>query len=272
MNRETEKPLVFFDLETTGTNTEKDRVVQFAAIRLPSHVVNALLEGTVIYAEQEGEKLEMLVNPGIRIPAEASFIHGITDADVKDKPTFKEQADAISEFIGDGDLAGFNITGFDIPMLIAEFNRAGKDFDISERRVIDAMEIFHRKMPRNLATAVHFYCGYELVDAHNALADVMGTIDVLESQIGMYLDIPHDIDGLSEWCRGEKVTLDGKIVWDERGEACLNFGKHRGSTLRSIFENNRGYLAWMVDQSFPCETLGVIDNALQGKFPERSAR
>jgi len=251
-----EKPLVIFDLETTGIDTEKDRIVQFAARKLTA-------DGLEI-------GVEILINPGVPIPQGATDVHGITDEDVKDSPKFHGATHGeIDNFIGDSDLGGFNVMGFDIPMLQAEYQRAGTTFDMTGRRVIDAMEIFHRMEPRNLAGALKLYCGREHTEAHDAMGDVEATIDVLEAQLAHYEDVlPRDVDELSKWCLGDRVTLDGKLIWVD-DEVAIGFGKHKGSTLYYLSDNEHGYLRWMLRQSFSNETLDIVLGALNGRFPSR---
>lgn len=255
-----DRPMVFFDVETTGPNPDKDRIVQFAGVKLLPTTIGGTERGA----------LKMLVNPGVPIPAGATAVHGIVDADVKDAPPFKQVLAELEGFFDGADLAGFNIVGFDIQIMDAEFRRCGRDgFDLRGRRIVDAMEIFHRLEPRNLESALRFYCGKMHTNAHDALFDVHATIEVLEAQHKLYAVLPRSIEGLSAWCRGDRVTFDKKVVWGDDGEACFAFGKHKGEALRKVAKAKPDYFRWLLGQEFSSETKAVFWNALKGVFPER---
>lgn len=254
---ELDKAIVFFDLETTGLDLQNDRIVQFAFLRIET-------------SREQKEWLE-LVNPGIPIPVEASRIHGIKDDDVRQCPLLSEYAPAIKSFIRDCDFAGFNIAGFDVPMLCAEMERAGEPLDMEQRRIIDVKVIYHRREPRDLSAAYRFYCGREHDDAHDALSDVRATLAILEAQLERYGDLPQQTAALHDYCSsGDSrfVTRDRKLYW-RHNEAYFSFGKHRGRSLKEISEEDRDYLMWMLRGDFPDQTQEVIRRALEGDLPER---
>ncbi len=251
-----ERPLVFFDLETTGLDLQQDRIVQFAFLR--------------INPDRTQEEWSELVNPGMPIPAEASRVHHITDDMVADKPPFEIFAPKIQAFLTHCDLSGFNIARFDVPFLQAELLRYNAALDLESTKLIDAQVIFHRNEPRDLSAAYHFYCGGEHIDAHDALADVRVTVDILDAQLKKYTNLPQDMEGLHNYCVPKDnrwVTSDRKFYW-RNGEAVLSFGKHRGQTLAWLVENQRDYLIWMQNGDFTDETKAVIADALQGIFPQ----
>ncbi len=250
-----ERPLVFFDLETTGLDILNDRIVQFAFVKVsPDRTLDEWSE---------------LVNPGIPIPPEASRVHHITDEMVADKPTFAEWAPRVHAYLVGCDLAGFNVAAFDLPFLQAELERCGQPLPLQEMRVIDAQVIFHKNEPRNLAAAYRFYCGSELVDAHDALADVRATVRILDAQLNRYRELPSAMDALHKYCAPRNsrfVTADRKFYW-RNGEAVLAFGKHRGKSLQWLVENERDYLNWIIAGDFSEETKAIITDALNGNFP-----
>ena len=252
-----DRPLVFFDLETTGLDVKNDRIVQFAFLRVnPDHSRNEWME---------------LVNPGIPIPAEASRVHNITDDMVADKPGFEEFAPSVLKFLEHCDLAGFNIARFDVPFLQAEMQRAGFSLDLQSIRLVDAQVIFHKNEPRNLAAAYRFYCNGEHVDAHDAMGDVRVTLEILDAQLKKYANLPRNAEGLHKYCTsGDNrfVTSDRKFLW-KGGEAALSFGKHKGKTLRWLVEHERDYLQWMQNGDFTDETKQVIADAFRGIFPDK---
>jgi len=249
------RPLVFFDLETTGTHTVGDRIVEIAAIKL--------------YPDGRRETWTRRVHPGRPIPPESSAIHGITDEDVRDAPRFKDLAGDLANFLEGADLAGYNILRFDLPFLREEFRRAGVPFDSEGRSLIDAQVIFHKKEPRTLEAALRYYCGEEHKDAHSALGDVEATMKVLEAQFGRYRDLPRDMDGLHRFCDQRNprfVDRWGKLVWNE-GEVCLGFGPHRGKSLREVAENDENFLHWILRKDFSAEVKEIVAGALEGRFP-----
>ena len=257
------RPLVCFDVETTGKDPQKDRIVQIALVRV----------------EPGGGKstFATLVNPERPIPAGATSVHGITDADVLTAPCFRQVVPDVERLLSGADLAGYNLIRFDLPLLEKEFQRAGAVLDLAGRRVIDAMTIFHRQEPRNLEAAVRFYCGQDLQGAHDALADTEATLAVLDAQLARYADLPRDAAGLHEFCNPDHdrfVDRTRKLRWNDAGEAELTFGKHQGKTLQQMatHPNDRNYLEWMRGQSsdFSAEVKAIVEQALSGRYPRRS--
>ncbi len=254
-----ERPLSFLDLETTGTSPERDRIVEYAS-------VTVLPTGQVT-------RFRTLVNPGQPIPADASAVHGITDADVANAPAFAEIASELARSLEGHDLGGFNLRRFDLRVLAAEFARAQIRFDPERCRVIDAMAIFHRNEKFGLESAVRFYCERPH-QGHRAEADVAATIDVLRAQLARYLALPGDVTTLDEYCRQrspDALSSDGKIAWRD-GAARINFGKHQGKTLQQMAADERGYLEWISRSDFPDDTRKLVLDALAGTFPAEPAR
>ncbi len=239
------KPLVFFDLETTGINVSKDRIVEISVLKV-------MPDGTE-------HKKTWLINPTIPIPEKVSKIHGIYDKDVKDKPTFKDLANEILEFFGDADLVGYNSNKFDIPLLVEEFLRAECDFDVKNRRFIDGQVIFFKKEPRTLSAAYEFYCGKKLENAHSAEADVFATYEVLKAQIERYDDLKNDVSQLSKFSSQTKnADFAGMIIFNEDGIETFNFGKHKGKTVREVLEKEPGYYSWIMGADFPLYTKKIL--------------
>ena len=249
------RPLVFFDLETTGLDPQSDRIIQFAFLR--------------VNLDRSQQEWMELVNPGIPIPPEAVRVHGITDDMVRDKPGFDVFAPKIKELLLDCDLAGFNVVRFDLPFLAAEMERHHQPLDWKQHRLVDAQVIFHRQEPRDLTAAYRLYCQKDLQDAHDALGDVRATLAVLDAQLSRYGNLPKDLKGLHEYCSsGEDrwVTSDRKLSW-RSGEAVIAFGKHKGRSLQWMRENEPDYLRWMRDSDFSEETKAVIRAAIDGAYP-----
>ncbi len=239
------KPLAFFDLETTGVNVAEDRIVEISVIKLNP-------DGTE-------EVLTELVNPGMPIPAEAAAVHGITDAKVADKPTFKELAPKIKSFIGNADLSGFNCLKFDVPLLVEEFLRNDEDFEMKGRKVVDVQNIFHKMEQRTLVAAYKFYCNGDLTDAHSAEADTRATMEVLLAQVDRYEELDGDVQMLHEFSRrGKAVDFAGHIIENEAGEPVFNFGKNKGRPVVEILKAQPGYYSWMMDAQFPSYTKKVL--------------
>lgn len=230
-----DRALVFLDLETTGLGVGTDRIVELALIRVTPG-------GDVM------EKVRRF-NPGIPIPEEASAVHGITDEDVADKPPFAARARSLAQLLEPCDLGGFNLRRFDLPMLLAEFQRAGIDFRIGDRRIIDAQMIFHREEPRDLSAAVQFYLGREMEDAHSALADIRATAAVLGAQLQRYPHLPRDVEGLDRYCdeiQPFETELDRWFEEDGEGRQLFRRGKHRGLALEAVAQRHPDYLQWML--------------------------
>lgn len=241
MNLNLKNPIIFFDLETTGLDVCKDRIVQIAYIKINPN-------GT------EEEK-NFLINPEMSIPAEVTAIHGISDADVADKPTFKELSSILVRDFKGSDIAGFNSNKFDIPLLAEEFLRVGADIDLYRSKKIDVQTIFHKKEQRTLSAAYKFYCEKDLTDAHDALADTRATYEVLKSQLDKYPDLENDMAYLSEFTSQSKnVDFSGRLVYDDKGREVINFGKYKGQLAEEVLKNDPGYYGWILQADFPLTT------------------
>ena len=254
MNLKLYKPLCTFDLETTGTNISKDRIVEICILK--------------VNPDASRETKTWLVNPEMYIPKESSGIHGITDEKVKDAPTFREIAPKIQEMISGCDLAGFNSNRFDVPLLAEEFLRVGLDFDLSKIKLVDAQTIFHKMEQRNLTAAYKFYCKKDLENAHSAEADVLATFEVLDAQVGHYEDLPNDIAGLSEFSFHNKFAdLAGMIHFDQEEKEIFGFGKYKGQRVKEVFQKDLGYYAWIQNADFPLYTKKILTGIqLRSKF------
>ena len=239
------KPICFFDLETTGVNITKDRIVEIAILK--------------VHPNGKEENKVWLVNPGIPIPKEVTAIHGISDADVADKPFFNEIAKEIYNIIKDSDLGGFNSDRFDIPLLAEEMLRAEVDFDMKNRMSIDVQTIFHKMEQRTLSAAYQFYCNKNLDGAHSAEADTNATYEVLKAQINKYKEIENDAKFLAEFStRKQFADFAGFIGFNKKGEECFTFGKHKGKTVADILETEPGYFGWLLNADFPLYTKKVL--------------
>lgn len=261
------KPLCVFDLETTGLRIGVDRIVEIAVLK--------------VFPDGHVEEFYSRVNPEMPIPAEASAVHGIYDADVALEPTFKALAPKINEFIGNSDLCGFNSNKFDIPVLVEEFLRVGVDFDIrkGKRRLIDVQNIFHKMEPRTLVAAVGLYLGRSFDTAHSALEDSRATLEVLKAQIRRYENVPYtdksgkktypiqnDMDALSDFSAvNRSADLAGFILLNEKGEEVFGFGKHKGKKVEEVFRSEPAYYDWVQKADFPLYTKKVLtDIRLRG--------
>lgn len=245
-------PIIFFDLETTGTNIQRDRIVEISC--------------TKVFPNGTEECKCRRFNPEMPIPPEATAVHHITDDDVKDEPTFKQLAKSMKQFFEGCDLAGFNSNKFDIPLLVEEFHRAGIDLDLSKRKLIDVQNIYHKLEPRTLVAAYKYYCGKDLeaginvdgkeVSAHSALADVAATYEVLQAQLDKYPDVlKNDVEALAEFSkRGNSVDFASRLVYDEEGRVVVNFGKYKGRLLDDIFKQDPSYYDWMQKGDFAYDT------------------
>ena len=252
------RPIIFIDLETTGINVATDRIIEISMMKLSP--------------DNEKEILTERLNPTIPVSAQAMAIHGISDEDLKDKPTFAERACAYLNFIGNADLAGYNAIKFDIPLLVEEFLRAEVDFDIKNRRLVDVQNIFHKMEPRNLAAAYRFYCNKDLINAHSAEADAVATFEILKAQLDKYhgvsyeekdgtisQPIENDINKLSEFSYHNKnADLIGHIIFNEKGVEIFNFGKYKGRSVEQQFRKEPQYYDWMMKSHFPLSTKKVI--------------
>jgi DNA polymerase III subunit epsilon len=246
-------PLCFFDLETTGINITQDRIIEIAVIKV-------MPNGEVI-------KKSNVVNPTIPIAPESTAIHGISNEDVKDKPTFKEIAKEYARFFEGTDLAGFNILKFDVPVLVEEFLRADVEFDYSRKKLIDAQKIFHMMEKRTLSAAFKFYCDKEITDAHSAEADTQATLEVLYAQITRYENqevtdglgkkvgvIQNDMEALHKLTASNLVDLAGRMVRNEKDEVIFNFGKHKGKVATQVLKDEPSFYDWMMKGDFPLDT------------------
>ena len=239
------RPIVFFDLETTGVDTSKDRIVEISLIKVMP----------------DGEEITKTrrLNPGMPIPAEATAVHGITDDDVKDCPTFAQVAKSLEQFIRGCDFGGFNSNRFDLPVLVEEFLRAGVDVDLKRRKFVDVQNIFHKKEQRTLVAAYRFYCDKDLTAAHSAEADSMATYEVLKAQLDRYPDLENDIDYLSKYTEQNRCAdYAGRILYDKDGAEIFGFGKYKGRRVADVFREEPSYYAWMMNGDFPKYTKKVI--------------
>ena len=246
MKMNLKNPLVFFDLETTGTNINTDRIVEICYLK--------------VYPNGNEEAKTMRINPGMHIPEEASAIHGIYDEDVKDCPTFKEVARNIARDIEGCDLAGFNSNRFDIPVLAEEFLRAGVDVDLGRHKFIDVQVIFHKMEQRTLSAAYKFYCGKDLEDAHTAEADTRATYEVLMAQLDRYPEtLKNDVAFLSEYSSfNRNVDFAGRMVYNDAGVEVFNFGKYKGIPVAEVLKKDPGYYSWILNSDFTLNTKAML--------------
>lgn len=256
MKLELNKPLVVFDLETTGINTSKDRIVELYMIKV----------------QTDGSRTDLFqrFNPGIPIPPEITAIHGISDLDVKDEPSFESKAHELNAFLQNCDFAGFNSNKFDFPMLVEEFYRAGIDFEVSKRKFIDAQKIFHVMEPRNLSAAYKFYCQKELDNAHSAKADTEATWEIIQSQLERYQELEPNIEFLHKFSgQSNLVDLAGRLIYNDKQEVIFNFGKHRGKKVSEVFRTDLGYYDWMMNGDFPNQTKKVLTQLKLSEFNKK---
>jgi DNA polymerase-3 subunit epsilon len=240
-------PLIFFDLETTGINVASDRIVEISWLK--------------IFPDGRESAQTHLVNPTIPIDPRATAIHGISDEDVKDKPSFQEMAKSLANEFEGCDFAGYNSNKFDIPLLAEEFLRAGVDFDIRKRKFIDVQVIFHKMEQRTLAAAYKFYCRKELEDAHSAEADTRATYEILKAQLDHYETLENDVDFLSGFsAQNRTVDLAGRIIYNDKDIEVFNFGKYKGEPVEEILKKDPGYFGWIMNGDFPLYTKKVLTN------------
>ena len=239
------KSICFFDLETTGISITKDRIVEISILK--------------VNPDGSEEKKTWLVNPEMPIPAVVTAVHGITNEKVANEPTFNALAKEVNTWIKDSDLGGFNSNRFDIPLLAEEMLRAGIDFDMKNRRSVDVQTIFHKMEQRTLTAAFKFYCDRSLEDAHSAEADTMATYEVLKAQLDRYEDLENDTNFLADFSSRKKIAdFAGFIAFDEDGEECFSFGKHKGKKVTEILEKEPGYFGWLQSADFPLYTKKVL--------------
>jgi len=258
MELKLKRPIAFFDIESTGTNVVKDRIVEICIFK--------------VLPDGSSETKLRRINPGIPIPAEVTAIHGISDSDVANEPGFKQIARSMYDFMKDCDLAGYNSNKFDVPMLIEEFLRCNMEFSLKNRNLIDVQNIFHKMEPRTLKAAYKFYCNKELIDAHSAEADTKATYEILLSQIKRYentqfedsdgkitIPVKNDMDALYEFSYNHRnADLVGHIVFNANGKETFNFGKHKGVTVEDVFAKDPFYYDWIMKSEFPLYTKNVI--------------
>ncbi len=255
-----ERDLCFFDIESTGLNVVRDRIVQIAIIKYPKN-------------GGEPEELEMLINPGIPISEEAMNVHGITPKMLSNKPSFQQVADQLFKFIGNADLAGYNSNRFDVPMLMEEFSRVGIELDMTRRRTIDVQRIFYKMEPRTLSAALKYYTGKRIENAHDALADVRATIDVLKGQLDKYQDVDledndgniiekpvkNDMKALHEFTTDDKmIDATMRLKYNHEGVVVFNFGKYQGQDAAKVLTEDRQYYNWMLNKEFSSQVKQLI--------------
>jgi DNA polymerase-3 subunit epsilon len=239
------KSLAFFDIEATGLNISKDRIVEIAIIK--------------INPDGSEEQFHSLINPEMTIPQEVIDIHGITNEKIQNEPTFLDLVEKIVDFINDADLAGYNSNKFDIPLLAEELLRVGNTYDLSQKKFVDVQNIFHKMEQRTLAAAYQFYCKKEILNAHSALADTKATLEILHSQLEKYSDLKSDVESLAEFSRGHNldvVDFAGRLAKNENGIVVYNFGKHKGKTVEEVTILEPGYYGWFIGDKtdFPAHT------------------
>ncbi|HLP05020.1 MAG TPA: 3'-5' exonuclease [Paludibacter sp.] len=245
MKLKLKNPIIFFDLETTGTNIVSDRIVEISYHKVSPN------------GREETKTIR--INPGMPIPKGASDIHGITDADVAHCPLFKDVAKEIARDFEGCDLAGYNSNRFDIPMLAEEFLRADVDIDMTKRKLVDVQVVFHKMEQRTLGAAYKFYCDKELVGAHGAEADTLATYEILEAQLDRYPELKNDIEFLAKYTtQNNNVDFAGRMVYNEKGEEVINFGKYKGQKVTDVLKSDIGYYGWMMSSDFPLHTKKVL--------------
>ncbi|HOK35790.1 MAG TPA: exonuclease domain-containing protein [Paludibacteraceae bacterium] len=245
MQLQLKKPLAFLDLETTGTNIVTDRIVEISYYK--------------VYPNGREETKTIRINPEMHIPEKATAIHGITDEDVKNCPTFKEVAKEIARDLEGCDLAGYNSNKFDIPLLAEEFIRADVDIDLMKHKFIDVQVIFHKMEQRTLSAAYKFYCDKDLMNAHGAEADAKATYEILKAQLDRYSELKNDVDFLSDFTTQTKnVDFAGRIIYNENGEEIINFGKYKGQKVTDVLKKDIGYYGWIMNGDFSLHTKKIL--------------
>jgi DNA polymerase-3 subunit epsilon len=240
-------PLVFFDLETTGTNIVFDRIVEISYLK--------------VFPNGDEESKTRRINPEMPIPPQSSAVHGIFDEDIKDAPTFKSIARSLAAQIEGCDLAGYNSNRFDIPLLAEEFLRAEVDIDFTKRKFVDVQTIFHKKEQRTLSAAYKFYCNKDLENAHTAEADTNATYEILQSQLERYPDLVNDVQFLAEFsAQNNNVDFAGRVIYNEKNQEMINFGKYKGRLVEEVFRDDPGYYGWIMQGDFALHTKKVFTN------------
>lgn len=238
-------PIVFFDLETTGVDTSRDRIVEISTVK--------------VFPNGDKEVKTRRLNPEMHIPEEATAVHGITDEDVANEPPFRAIAKSLAAYLEGCDFGGFNSNKFDVPVLMEEFLRAGVNVDFKNRKFIDVQNIFHKMEQRTLEAAYRFYCDKTLENAHSAEADTMATYEVLMAQLDRYPDLQNDVAYLADFsARGQSADYAGRILYNEKGEEVFGFGKYKGRSVAEVFREEPSYYAWMMNGDFPLYTKKVI--------------
>ena len=268
------RDLIFFDVETTGLNVLRDRIIQIALIKYPKN-------------GDEPKELQMLINPGIPIAPDAMAVHGITPKDLANKPTFQMVAKQLFDFIGNADLSGYNAARFDIPMLMEEFARVGIEFDMEKRRIIDVQRIFYKMEPRTLKAALKYYCQKDLEDAHDAMADVRATIDVFKGQLQYYEGknlydendniieepIKNDMQVLHEFTNDLKlVDVTQKMKYDHNNVIVFNFGKYQGQRVGEVLSKDKQYYHWILEKEFSAQVKQVVKKLVKEYESEQKSK
>jgi DNA polymerase-3 subunit epsilon len=247
-NLELKRPIVFFDLETTGTDPAKDRIIELALVKL-------LPDGS-------RDKYVRRINPGMPIPPSSTEIHGITDEDVKDCKPFKQLAHEIYEWMRGCDMGGYNSSKFDLPLLAEEFLRAGVEVDLSDRHMVDVQQIFFKMESRSLSAAYAFYCNKQMENAHNAEADILATIEVLEAQLDKYTDLSKDVKTLNDFTQQDQYVDYARRIVMKDGHPVFNFGKNKGRKVEEVFTSEPQYYDWMMQADFALHTKQKISEIL----------
>lgn len=244
------KPIAFFDLETTGVNIAKDRIVEIGLI--------------ILNTDNTSKEYRFLVNPTIPIPIESSLIHNIYDKDVENEPTFKELAPRLYRLFDACDLAGYNSNHFDVPLIVEEFLRVGFNLKTKNKNLLDSFSIFTKFERRDLSSAYKFFCNKTLENAHSALADIRATFEIFKAQVEKYDELENDMEKIADLTNRNKNSIDNanRFVTINK-EACFNFGKYRGQTVKNVLKENPGYYSWMMQGDFPLNTKQVLTDIKQ---------
>jgi DNA polymerase-3 subunit epsilon len=238
-------PIVFFDLETTGVDTSRDRIVEISTVK--------------VFPNGDKEVKTRRLNPEMHIPEEATAVHGITDEDVANEPPFRAIAKSLAAYLEGCDFGGFNSNKFDVPVLMEEFLRAGVNVDFKNRKFIDVQNIFHKMEQRTLEAAYRFYCDKTLENAHSAEADTMATYEVLMAQLDRYPELQNDVSYLADFsAREQSADYAGRILYDDKGVEVFGFGKYKGRSVAEVFREEPSYYSWMMNGDFPLYTKKVI--------------
>lgn len=256
MKLELKRPIIFFDLETTGVDVARDRIVEMSFIK--------------VLENGDKEIKTRRINPGMPIPKEATAVHGISDSDVADEPSFAQVAKSLKGWLSGCDMAGYNSNRFDIPLLVEEFLRAGVEIDLRDVKFVDVQNIFHKKVQRTLVAAYKFYCGGDLENAHSAQADIEATYEVLLAQLEKYDDLQGDVEFLADYTQmNRNVDFAGRITLDDNGTPVFNFGKHKGRSVADVFRIEPSYYDWILRGDFTLNTKAVASEIKSGKYMQQ---